>query len=58
MYTKVHALEGNSTPSFPRHYPKSVLLGCVYIVDCLMVREGPAQLPPKRLYAGSTGCFE
>ena len=40
MYTKVHALEGN-TPTFPEHYPKSALLGCVYITDCLMVRRRP-----------------
>lgn len=58
MYTKVYALEGNNAPVFPQHYPKSVLLGCVYVVDCLMVRTRGQPFPPFLLWAARYGCLQ
>ncbi|CAL8465510.1 g5046 [Coccomyxa elongata] len=38
FYTYIHGLEGN-VPNFPQHYPRGVLLGCVYVANCLSAEE-------------------
>eukprot|EP00884_Botryococcus_braunii_P018767 jgi/Botrbrau1/5574/Bobra.97_2s0005.1 len=38
-YTRIYGAEGKSPPPFPEHYPTSVLLGCIDIVDCLKAEQ-------------------
>lgn len=50
QYRHVWALEGVE-PKFPQHYPKSVLLGCVDLADCLPVILLPQTQPRTELSA-------